>query len=122
MDTTTARKRFDGMLADLDRSIEILRNERPGESLEKLANYDQHPADAGSDLSDADRAEALLEACQRQRTYVTDAIDRVHAGTYGLCVDCGQPVAEGRLEARPDAARCVNCQSKAEKKAGQRRG
>jgi len=31
-------------------------------------------------------------------------------GTYGQCVDCGKPVPEGRLEARPEASRCVACQ------------
>ncbi|MFC7647950.1 TraR/DksA family transcriptional regulator [Streptosporangium lutulentum] len=37
-------------------------------------------------------------------------------GSYGLCTDCGSPVPEGRLEARPEAARCVQCQSKRERR------
>ncbi|MCP9970793.1 TraR/DksA family transcriptional regulator [Actinomadura madurae] len=40
------------------------------------------------------------------------ALDRIGAGTYGRCVGCGHPVPEGRLEARPDAARCIPCQTK----------
>ncbi|MFC6934425.1 TraR/DksA family transcriptional regulator [Actinomadura yumaensis] len=40
------------------------------------------------------------------------ALARLDEGTYGQCVGCGKDVPEGRLEARPDAARCVTCQTK----------
>jgi len=43
---------------------------------------------------------------------VEAALRRVSKGTYGLCVDCAKPVPEGRLEARPDASRCVACQAR----------
>ena len=41
-----------------------------------------------------------------------DALRRIELGTYGTCLDCGAGVPEGRLEARPEAARCVKCQAK----------
>jgi DnaK suppressor protein len=100
------------MLADLDRSIAILKGEHPDPG---ASGYDNHPADAGTNLSDSDRAEASLDAMQRQRSTVLAALRRIVTGTYGQCVDCGRPVPEGRLEARPDAARCVACQSKHDK-------
>jgi RNA polymerase-binding transcription factor DksA len=108
VDTTIARKRLEGMLADLDRSIAILKGESP-ESVGSA--YDHHPADAAASLSDADRSEAALQAMERQRSAVLAALRRLDKGQYGLCVGCGQPVPESRLEARPDAARCVACQS-----------
>ena len=33
-----------------------------------------------------------------------------------VCADCGKPIPEGRLDARPEAARCVGCQSKWDRK------
>ncbi|MGO9079935.1 MAG: TraR/DksA family transcriptional regulator [Streptosporangiaceae bacterium] len=39
-------------------------------------------------------------------------MSRIDHGTYGTCVDCGGPVPEGRLEAKPEAARCVSCQAR----------
>ncbi|MQA83962.1 MAG: conjugal transfer protein TraR [Streptosporangiales bacterium] len=116
MDPATARKRLEEMLADLDRSIDILRGEHRTERIEELPFYDTHPADSGSTLSDTDRGEAVLEAAKRQRGAVAAAIERIDAGTYGLCVDCGTTVPDGRLEARPEAARCVQCQSKLERR------
>jgi RNA polymerase-binding transcription factor DksA len=52
---------------------------------------------------------------ERQRSAVLAALRRLENGVYGRCVDCGQPVSEGRLDARPDAARCVICQGKYDK-------
>jgi DnaK suppressor protein len=107
VDTATVRARLDAMLGDLDRSMAILRGEHADQG-----GADRHPADSGSHLSDADRTQASLEAMGRQRAAVLAALRRLEAGTYGECVDCGKLVPEGRLEARPEAARCVACQAK----------
>ncbi|MCP9954052.1 TraR/DksA family transcriptional regulator [Actinomadura madurae] len=104
MDTAVARARLEAMREDLDRSIAILRGEAP--------ERDNSAADAGSGLTDHHRVEAALESLQRHRGGVAAALDRIGAGTYGRCVGCGHPVPEGRLEARPDAARCIPCQTK----------
>lgn len=109
VDTGTARTRLEGMLLNLDRSIAILKGEHPDPG---DTRFDKHPADAGANLSDADRVEASLEAMEHQRGEVLAAMDRLLAGSYGECLGCGKPVPDGRLEARPEAARCVNCQSK----------
>ena len=45
-----------------------------------------------------------------------NGLHRIEQGTYGVCADCGAGVPEGRLEARPDAARCVACQSKRDRR------
>lgn len=38
------------------------------------------------------------------------AVDRITAGTYGLCVHCGAAIPAERLEFRPFASGCVSCQ------------
>jgi DnaK suppressor protein len=104
VDTAAARSRLDAMLEDLDRSIAILRGEVPGRG--------DSAADAGAGLTDHARVEAALESLERHRGGVAAALERIGAGTYGRCVGCGAPVPEGRLEARPDAARCLPCQTR----------
>jgi DnaK suppressor protein len=110
METSVARKRLEEMRDDLDRSIAVLQGERPG----PLAGtgYPQDSADAGSTLSEADRTEAVLLSARGQRDGVLAALGRIEDDSYGQCVDCGHHIPEGRLEARPDAARCVDCQAK----------
>ncbi len=109
MDTATARKRLEEICQDLDRSISMLLGENHREN-GVAATAD--PADAGANLSEADRSQAVLEAAQRQRGEVMQALGRLENGGYGQCVDCGDAVPEGRLEAKPEASRCVRCQSK----------
>ena len=98
------------MRDDLDRTIAVLQDERPGPVAG--AGYPQDSADAGSTLSEADRTEAILHSARSQRDEVLAALSRIDEDSYGKCVDCGHEIPEGRLEARPDAARCVGCQGK----------
>jgi DnaK suppressor protein len=110
VEITVARKRLEEMRADLDRSIAILQGERPAPVAGE--GYPQDSADAGSTLSETDRTEAILHSARSQRDGVLAALARIEAHTYGRCVDCGGDIPEGRLDARPDAARCVGCQAK----------
>lgn len=113
MDVQIARTRLEQLLADLDQSAATLEGEMAGDSGE-LSTLDQHPADSATDLSDADREEAILEVVNGQRDQVRAALHRIDLGTYGTCVDCGTTLPDERLEARPEAARCVACQAKLE--------
>jgi len=110
VEITVARKRLEEMRDGLDRSISILQGERPAPMSGE--GYPQDSADAGSTLSEADRTEAILHSARGQRGEVLAALARIEANAYGRCVDCGGEIPEGRLDARPDAARCVGCQAK----------
>jgi DnaK suppressor protein len=110
MDTAIARKRLEEIRSELERSISVLKGEQ--EQDERVLDYPQDPADAGANLSESERSEAILALARMQRTEVLDALRRIEHGTYGTCGDCGARVPEGRLEARPEAARCVKCQGK----------
>ncbi len=108
MDVMTARERLEEIRVELDRSITVLN----GAGDQEPGDYPQDPADAGANLSENERSQAVLAVAKRQRSDVLAALQRIDLGTYGTCVDCGAPVAEGRLEAKPEAARCVACQGK----------
>jgi DnaK suppressor protein len=110
VETTVARKRLEEMRDDLDRTITVLHGGRPGPVAG--TGYPQDSADAGSLLSEADRTEAILDSARSQRDEVLAALARIDGNSYGQCIDCGHEIPEGRLDARPDAARCVGCQAK----------
>jgi RNA polymerase-binding transcription factor len=114
VDTATVRERLEEMRGQIDRSILVLQGEHP--SGRAVADSPQDPADAGTTLSETDRTEAALAAVQTQRRLVMDALVRLDRGLYGVCADCGKPIPEGRLDARPEAARCVGCQSKRDRR------
>jgi DnaK suppressor protein len=112
VETDVARERLQQLLTDVDRSIATLEAEsgNPSSSLRP----DVDTADPGTALSDADREAAGIEALVQQRKHVTEALARVDAGSYGKCIECGTTLPDERLEARPEAARCLSCQARAE--------
>jgi DnaK suppressor protein len=77
---------------------------------EERGDGHHHPAEAATD---ADRRERDLREAVRWRereARLQAALAAIEAGTYGVCVDCGAEIPEGRLRALPDAVRCVPCQ------------
>jgi DnaK suppressor protein len=44
------------------------------------------------------------------------ALERMDAGTYGQCTDCGVTIPAARLSAYPTAKRCIGCQTQKEQR------
>ena len=114
MDAEQARERLQQLLSELEGSVATLEHEGPVDDSSELAAYDQHPADAASTITEADREGAVLDAARDQRAQVLAALTRIEDGSYGRCVECGTELTPERLEARPEAARCITCQTAAE--------
>lgn len=77
--------------------------------------------DVAQDL--ADKAESsytkefllsLTDTERKQLLQIDDALRSLEKGTYGLCLNCGQPISRKRLEALPWATYCIDCQQKLE--------
>ena len=117
MDTQDARQQLEQMLREIDSASAVLEAEGAGSGTE-LSHSDQHPGDVAGEYTDADNQNALLENSAEQRAQVLAALARLDDGTYGTCVDCGQPIPDARLEVRPEAARCVADQEKFEAAGG----
>ena len=43
---------------------------------------------------------------------IEEALARIDKGTYGICRDCGEPIAEARLNAIPWTRVCIACKEK----------
>ncbi len=50
--------------------------------------------------------EMLVERVNR----LSDAVDRLNDGEYGVCVECAEPISPARLHAVPEVKTCVRCQ------------
>jgi DnaK suppressor protein len=49
------------------------------------------------------------------------ALRRIKDGDYGICEECGEDIALGRLKARPTAELCIQCKQKQENEEKQSR-
>jgi DnaK suppressor protein len=54
---------------------------------------------------------ALENRVRQEMSGIEHALEKFEKGTYGLCENCGQPIAPERLEVLPQAAYCVNCKA-----------
>ncbi len=45
---------------------------------------------------------------------VDQALERLSAGEYGTCVECGEPIGDARLRVQPYATMCIKCAEEAE--------
>jgi DnaK suppressor protein len=66
----------------------------------------QDPTDLDPDL-----APVLLLRCQETLEEIEEALGLIEQGTYGACARCRAAIPYERLEALPEARRCVSCQA-----------
>jgi DnaK suppressor protein len=87
----------------IESALAILGREGPLESSDRVEPGDVDSEDLYQDEFDAGRREDLLN----QLAAVERAEARLAAGTYGLSIESGDPIPDGRLEAVPTAERTI---------------
>jgi DnaK suppressor protein len=100
-----------GQLRDLGITPETARDDLPSD-MQPRDEGDAAQASERLDLSFMTR-ERLAERINR----LTAALERLVEGTYGQCEVCGGEIERARLEALPEAMRCLDCQARAERAA-----
>lgn len=111
MNETQIRERLHSELdAVRGTESEVERESDPGAGREPSA-APTHPADEATMNEVNQSATALESDAEKRADSLVAALRRLDDGTYGFCVTCGRPIGEERLEARPDADRCLPCQT-----------
>ena len=82
------------------------------ESAAMTSADDEHDPEGATIAFERAQIETLIEVAREHLDEIDDALERVRTGGYGMCEDCGQPIAAGRLEARPFTTTCISCASR----------
>ncbi|WP_040983556.1 TraR/DksA C4-type zinc finger protein [Oceanobacillus jeddahense] len=77
------------------------------EVLGELSNYDNHPADTGTELFEREKDSALDRHAESELEEINNSIHAMEEGTYGICKVCGENIEPERLEALPTADCCA---------------
>ncbi len=104
-DTAEAKSRLEAQLVELKE-----RRDRIVEALAEPLNPDF--AEQAVEMEDDASLEGQGALITREIASVQRALTRIENGTYGECVRCGAAIAPKRLEARPEAALCIECASR----------
>jgi RNA polymerase-binding protein DksA len=73
-------------------------------------------ADAGTKTFEREHELSLTQNRRDLLAQVEHALARLDAGTYGLCENCGRPIAKARLQAFPSATLDVSCKQRQERR------
>ena len=101
-ETDLARRRLEDRLAEME------------DRLSRIERDLAEPPEADSSeravqMEDDDALEAQAAMVTNEIASVRRALERIEDGSYGECVRCGNEISAGRLEARPEAALCIEC-------------
>jgi len=77
----------------------------------ELSNYDNHPADLGSELYSVEMNMALKVFEQSRQNEVNHALQKFESSSYGKCENCKKDIDYERLEAIPYAKYCIACET-----------
>lgn len=106
------------LLAQRANLLEQLTNLRGGSvgRAEASAEHFGRAEDSEAQVNSARDLEFAMDERETSELRLLDAaLDRIQAGTYGQCIDCGVEIPAARLHAAPEAPRCIACQGKTEK-------
>jgi RNA polymerase-binding transcription factor DksA len=72
---------------------------------------DEHDPEGATIAFERSQIGALVQQAHLHLAEIDAAVERLDAGTYGVCERCGELIGEGRLAARPVARTCIRCAS-----------
>jgi RNA polymerase-binding protein DksA len=81
-----------------------------------LSSYSFHMADQGTDAMEREKEFLFASKEGRYLWHVNEALRRLYKSpdTFGVCQECGDPIAFERLDALPHARLCIKCKAKEE--------
>jgi len=99
------RKTFSREFSDLEEgTFNISQSEISGE-----VSFDEEYADAGSFTFEREKELSIGNNIRDLLDKVDHALAAIERGTYGICENCGNPIAKARLLALPYSTLCLSC-------------
>jgi RNA polymerase-binding protein DksA len=71
--------------------------------------YEADSKERAKQLEDNEVVDALGNEAREELKKITAAMIRLDEGEYGICIECGLPINEGRLKVYPYADECIEC-------------
>ncbi|SRR6056297_164385 len=102
------RSMRDRLNGDIDKLVDSVRAELDPAS--NLSSVPVHMGDIAPEQIDADID--VIETERGMMGEIQAALKRIDDGSFGVCVDCGQPIARERIDLIPYTPYCVNCAKK----------
>ena len=100
------QEQMDQLLHDAGKTVSEMTDEK--------TNFPD-PTDRASLESDRNFELRIRDRERRLIGKIREALDRIEAGEFGECEDCGDQIGEARLKARPVTTLCIECKTEQER-------
>lgn len=100
------QEQMDQLLREADKTVSEMTDEK--------TNFPD-PTDRASLESDRNFELRIRDRERKLISKIREALDRIDAGEFGECEDCGEPIGEARLKARPVTTLCIECKTEQER-------
>ena len=78
--------------------------------------YDDVHGEPETATYERERVLSLLDNSRDLLKQVDLALEKIDAGTYGICESCGKPIEAARVKALPHASLCIACKRRDERR------
>lgn len=113
IDLNKQRERLLALEAQLEHDIAV-KTEQIAESGDELVpergGVTNHVSDDANETVEQEMMLSLQMTAERELDRVRQAMAHLDDGTYGICANCGKQITPARLDARPWAIYCIDCQ------------
>lgn len=100
------QEQMDQLLLDAGKTVSEMTDEK--------TNFPD-PTDRASLESDRNFELRIRDRERRLIGKIREALDRIEAGDFGECEDCGDQIGDARLKARPVTTLCIECKTEQER-------
>jgi DnaK suppressor protein len=112
MDEGLLARLKDGLLKKRAEILAVSTGTRPLPESMDVNSRQGDLADQASGNNEVHIALKLKQTDAKILQAIEEALHRIEMGTYGICRDCGEPIAPARLDAIPWTRVCITCKEK----------
>jgi RNA polymerase-binding protein DksA len=78
-------------------------------SLNLRRGYEADSKERAKQLEDNEVVDALGNEARAEIAKISAALQRMDNGEFGICIECGMPIGDGRIAVYPYADECIEC-------------
>ncbi len=104
-----AKNSRDGLRSELLQKKEELTARLERITVKLRRGYEADSKERSKQLEDSEVEDALGNEARLELKKISAALARMESDDFGICIDCGMPIDEGRIKAYPYALKCINC-------------
>jgi RNA polymerase-binding transcription factor DksA len=94
---------------ELERRLAVLQSRLASIKKEVTRDHSGDSAEQAQERENDEVVDAIGNETAQSIRGIQAALERIAAGTYGICASCSEEIGAARLRAIPEATRCVKC-------------